>query len=334
MLRRNHLFVLTAVASVAAVGAACSDSNNGEEDLRRTLDAGQDETSVALDAGDAAIAPDAADAGKPRDGSMPTDAPAEAAIDAGHDAGVDTGVDAEIDADIDTGVDAEIDAGVDAEIDAGIDAEIDAGIDAEVDAGVDAAIDDAGIDAPVDAPPPAKIVFVTSQVYDGNLGGMAGADAICQMHAAQAQPALTGTFYAWLADSTTSPAKRFTRSTGDYVLTNGVVIAHGWTQLTSGKLLAPIDVTESRGGPPSSTVPMRCSTITGTGVWSGVLIDGNSNIPIPNDACVDWTTNVTTVNGMSHFAQAGGTNFSDTRWTQACGSGLCPFTAALYCFEQ
>src|SRR5207248_2675590 len=43
-----------------------------------------------------------------------------------------------------------------------------------------------------------KRVFVTSVMYDGNLGGLAGADAKCQARATAAS--LSGTYKAWLSD--------------------------------------------------------------------------------------------------------------------------------------
>jgi cysteine-rich repeat protein len=42
-----------------------------------------------------------------------------------------------------------------------------------------------------------KKVFVSSQMYDGNLGGLAGADAKCQALADAAN--LTGTYMAWIS---------------------------------------------------------------------------------------------------------------------------------------
>ena len=75
----------------------------------------------------------------------------------------------------DAGVDSGTDAGVDAAIDSGSDAGVDAAIDSGSDAGVDAAIDSGLLGA--------KRIFTTAAVYDGNLGGVAGADAKCQSDA-------------------------------------------------------------------------------------------------------------------------------------------------------
>src|SRR5437868_4155746 len=52
-----------------------------------------------------------------------------------------------------------------------------------------------------------NIVFVTSTRYTANLGGLAGADAICQAHATDA--GLPGTYRAWISTAAEAPATRF-----------------------------------------------------------------------------------------------------------------------------
>lgn len=55
-------------------------------------------------------------------------------------------------------------------------------------------------------------VFVTSKRYDGNLGGVEGANEICQEHAEAA--GLPGEYKAWISSSTEqSPAHTFNKST-------------------------------------------------------------------------------------------------------------------------
>ena len=56
-------------------------------------------------------------------------------------------------------------------------------------------------------PPPPKYAFVTTWQGDGNIGGLAAADAICQTEAEEAE--LPGTYKAWLSDSGNSPSTRF-----------------------------------------------------------------------------------------------------------------------------
>lgn len=63
-----------------------------------------------------------------------------------------------------------------------------------------------------------KTVFVTSQTYTGNLGGLAGADAQCNLLAKAA--GLEGSYLAWLSDATESPSTRFNAyEYNTYVLT-------------------------------------------------------------------------------------------------------------------
>jgi Protein of unknown function (DUF1554) len=62
-------------------------------------------------------------------------------------------------------------------------------------------------------------VFVTSQGFNGNLGGLAGADTKCQALADTA--GLGGTYKAWLSDSTTDARNRLTQATVPYRLVDG-----------------------------------------------------------------------------------------------------------------
>ncbi|MGZ3454239.1 MAG: hypothetical protein ACXVEF_31830, partial [Polyangiales bacterium] len=99
------------------------------------------------------------------------------------------------------------------------------------------AVIDTGSTTPIDTGPPEtstanKVVFVTSTLYTGDLGGVAGADSKCQSAAAAAS--LAGTFKAWVSSATSSPSTTFVRTTGDYALPDGTVVAHGWSGLTSG----------------------------------------------------------------------------------------------------
>eukprot|EP01083_Nonionella_stella_P078540 215008_1 len=66
-----------------------------------------------------------------------------------------------------------------------------------------------------------RIVFVTSVRYTGGqIDGIAGAHSKCQ-DLANAAPGLSGTFKAWLSNSTGySPAQDFVKSEKPYVTTN------------------------------------------------------------------------------------------------------------------
>jgi hypothetical protein len=178
---------------------------------------------------------------------------------------------------------------------------------------------------------PAKLVFVTSQVYNGNLGGLAGADALCQKLATQTlRP---GTFKAWLSSTATSAAQRLTHSTGPYVLVNGTRVAANWAGLTSGTLLSAINLTETGGPPPAGT--LVCSSTNVGAAWTSTAADGTLATML-GATCADWGTS-----GLSTGALLGVVGPTGSGWTNGCGaqtagnnSAICAQTASLYCFEQ
>jgi len=88
-----------------------------------------------------------------------------------------------------------------------------------------------------------KYVFITSQKYNGNLGGLAGADEKCQTLAVAAS--LEGTYKAWLSDSTSTPSGRFIKTQTEFRLVDGTVIANDWDDLTDATLDSNINVDEN-----------------------------------------------------------------------------------------
>jgi hypothetical protein len=171
-----------------------------------------------------------------------------------------------------------------------------------------------------------KSVFITSDIYTGALGGLDGADELCNLHAAEAQ--LPGEFRAWLSDSTGSPSTRFTPCVDcNYVRTDGVAVAFGYDDLTDGTLLAPIDVTEFGS-------PIPAGEFTDGAVWSATSIDGNRR-PQPQQGgeCVDWTVGTSPTQGRK-----GNPYTTDSGWTLGflnVGTFNCGVQPArLYCIEQ
>ena len=155
-------------------------------------------------------------------------------------------------------------------------------------------------------------VFVTSGDVGGNLGGLDGADAICQFLAdANGVP---GTFRAWLSDATGSPSTRFVQSPGPYVLLDGTVIAASWADLTDGAILAPIQVDESGN---SSADPEA---------WTNTQADGT--VDAPGRHCQNWT------DGNQSIGAVGVTPATDAAWTESGRVAACFAGAKLYCFQQ
>jgi hypothetical protein len=170
-------------------------------------------------------------------------------------------------------------------------------------------------------------VFITSETFaGGNLGGLDGADAICQKLAAAAN--LPGNYRAWLSDSTRSPATRFIKSGGPYELVDGSLVANDWTDLTSGALHHPINLTEN-GGTPHMT---RICDFTAVYAWTGTGAAGDQTGP--EGSCGDWTDT-----GSGSFLVGRG-DVTDSTWSWSCGGTGNPtpdcgiYAAALYCFQQ
>src|SRR5581483_8381022 len=218
----------------------------------------------------------------------------------------------------------------DAAPDAGTPPLPDAGGDTVADAGPSA---DAGSDAVADAATPTdkRRIFVTSRLYGGNLGGLAGADQKCQT-LADAE-GLGGTYRAILSDSNVSAADRLAHATGDYVLVDRTtVIAHGWAGLlgTGVDLLHAIDMTETGAAAPTHTPP-GCNGGTSSYVYTASDHFGRkicqNTASNPGGCCGDFTTT------------EGGAGWGDATqtmqgWIGQCAGGSCTSLASLYCVEQ
>src|SRR5262249_19629866 len=138
-----------------------------------------------------------------------------------------------------------------------------------------------GVDAASNGPQPCngvldceRVVFVTSQIWYGNLGGLAGGDAKCQA-LANASPLsrVNGhAFRAWLstqqAPAPINAADRIPHGTKPYVLVDGTPIAADWASLTDGSLSAPISLDE-KGALPFVTAVWTCSTAAGAATAQG-----------------------------------------------------------------
>lgn len=166
-----------------------------------------------------------------------------------------------------------------------------------------------------------KLVFVTSEVYTGDLGGLEGADAKCQALADAA--GLPGTYKPWLSDGVDSPSTRFTQGPGRYTLVDGTVIAEDFPNLTDSSLDAAISLDEWGNSPPVSTTVECGPSFLDTLVWSGTSANGNAQIV---SYCDGWTS----ATGNAH---TGDRSSLTGRWSQWCFPG-CDIEAPLYCFQQ
>jgi hypothetical protein len=163
-------------------------------------------------------------------------------------------------------------------------------------------------------------VFVTERLAaQGALGGLTGADAVCQSRATAA--GLPGTYMAWLSDSSSSPITRFAKATVPYTLPGGETVATSWADLTSGNALRhAINQTES-GDEISGT------SLGAFMVWTNTTQNGSVGGTDPSGHCFNWTSTLAGATGNIGDAR------SATKWTLN-GFQQCPVDSRLYCFQQ
>jgi hypothetical protein len=277
----------------------------------------------------------AADTGA-NDDSGDTSADGTTAQEGGTDGAADSGTDGAID----SGTEGAIDSGMDSAppIDSGPaeagDARVDAVAEAAADVAAEAAVD-GGRDAATDGTPdgtgvcscgvqsacvsgacvPARRVFVSSQTYDGKLGGHSGADSTCQTLATNA--GLGGTWLAWISDSTSSPNKRFTKATVAYRRLDGALVAANWTALASGDTLgSPIDLDETGAS-------LASATSDAAKTWTATATDGTSD----TDSCTQFTASTSS-------GEVGSCTSVNNAWTVASMTEPCSAAHHVYCFEQ
>ena len=155
-----------------------------------------------------------------------------------------------------------------------------------------------------------NIAFVTSTIHTGNLGGLAGADAICQSHAVAA--GLSGNFVAWISTTTANAVDRLGTSRG-WVRPDGKPFADTVVDLTAGKILYPLRINE-----------FGVDVTADAGVFTGTQANGTFN----GQTCADWTSNSAGGPVASGLTGAGAPS-----WTIAA-SFPCNSSQRLYCLGR
>ncbi|WAS95921.1 hypothetical protein [Nannocystis punicea] len=168
-----------------------------------------------------------------------------------------------------------------------------------------------------------RFVFLTSELHSGlSVGGLAGADAICNTlaNSPTAHPALKGRmFTAWMSDAGANAIDRIGEWQGEYTQVGGVTVATGSMAFKSADLTTAINVTEKGESIPATMQPCE----TGSDVaWTGTLAGGQVD---PSYTCNDWQSDV----GQGRVGMFNATNSS---WTD-CAPRDCTEMFRLYCIE-
>ena len=163
----------------------------------------------------------------------------------------------------------------------------------------------------------ARRAFVLSSGVSANMGGLTGADTLCQSDAAASS--LGGMWKAWLADGTGSPATRFTQ-TGRFVrVDRTTIIADDWADLVDGTIDNAV-LTQANGVTPPIGL-----------CWTNVAAGGA--VASTTGSCMNWTSTLSS----GPLGNRGQHNTATSSWmgagAQNCDPALIP-GARLYCFEQ
>jgi hypothetical protein len=186
-----------------------------------------------------------------------------------------------------------------------------------------------------------KKVFISSQTYVGNLGGVSGADQLCQRLATTA--GLTGTFKAWLGVAGSTPATRWAPRAGTYVRRDGALVANSWNEIiTTGKILKPIILDEYGR---QVTVPpydpygyiLVWTGMIFTRSTSGTLTLTNNVVNSVSCDCSKWTEAYSWqpppygLGAVGVTPPPGSQEYTWTLWSYLpCGQPV----GHIYCFEQ
>ncbi len=178
---------------------------------------------------------------------------------------------------------------------------------------------------PVQAPPQPMSFFITSagSGHGANLGGLSGADKICQTLATAAGS--TKTFHAYLSTQGTSGVNARDRiGSGPWYNAKGEKIANNLADLHGdtlelarlGNNLGKISGLTEKGG----TIAGRGDTPNQHDMLTGSEPDGTAYKDSADHTCGNWTSETTGTAQLGHFDRSGANNQS---WNSAHASRGC-----------
>lgn len=169
--------------------------------------------------------------------------------------------------------------------------------------------------------PNEKKIFITSTQYNGNLGGVSGADSKCQARASAA--GLSGTYKAIISSNTSNAKERMPNSR--YVTVTGEILSTNLAGLFDGGINYQI---RTESGNYATTSGYAQS------VWTGS--DGNGNGYLSGSptltTCSNWSSSNSSYWGETGYVA----EYYNSTWIQTGGTGWapCDINRSLYCFQE
>ena len=153
-----------------------------------------------------------------------------------------------------------------------------------------------------------NIAFVTSSTFNGDLGGITGADQTCHDHA-EAAGLPPNTYVAWLSTPSINAIDRLGNARG-WVRVDGKPLADTLADISAGRMFHPLRVNEFGNFDNTSM---------------GYVWTGNINWAGSGDSCSSWTSSD---QGMGEYGTSDGIGYVFKDF----GGLSCRGLARLYCF--
>ncbi len=162
----------------------------------------------------------------------------------------------------------------------------------------------------------ARYVFVSSAMYNGNLGGVSGGNGKCKSlaDAADAITELKGKKWrVWLSDGANNPGDDILDFEGWYRLPNGAPVVNGATGFFNGALSVGIDRDEK------NMLQMDVD------VWTGTKTDGEAHA---TNLCAAWLSS-----DKRSFGLQGSSSAIDSNWTDSISTSCNSTKGHIYCVQ-
>ena len=162
-----------------------------------------------------------------------------------------------------------------------------------------------------------KVIFTTHSTHTGALGGISGADEICQQEADASAGTPTGTYKALLSTSSRSAKDLVDNSNSYYKVDGTLVVDNGFDNFFEEVLQTPLNMTALG------------QIVTGK-VWTNINDSGNY---VDYSACQGFTQTSWHDYYNDFDASAGDASETDSSWYRS-NNLSCAATARLYCVQQ